>query len=99
MSDLVKRLRELEGHNECDDCWYSCPAFSGYCGPDESKRCDCGANYRNALHTEAADRIERLETALRELEAHHAANNNAVGRPQECSKTLRIIRAALQDNG
>jgi len=43
----------------------------------------------------ANNRIDVLESALREIELHHVAANIRRGRPEENSRTLRIVRAAL----
>ena len=50
------------------------------------------------IHTEAADRIERLEEALRQIEVHHVDINRKVGRPESLSFTLAKARAVLQDD-
>lgn len=38
---------------------------------------------------------DRYEKALKEIESHHATQNDRAGRPQEQSRTLAIVRAAL----
>lgn len=44
---------------------------------------------------QSALRIARLETALRDIEAHHGDQNDRAHRPQDRSRTLRICRDAL----
>jgi dsDNA-binding SOS-regulon protein len=51
------------------------------------------ANYYDRAY-ELAEERDRLRAALDEIEAHHVANNQRVGRPLECSHTLAIIRRA-----
>lgn len=38
---------------------------------------------------------DRYEKALKEIESHHATQNDRAGRPQEKSRTLSIVRTAL----
>jgi len=40
-------------------------------------------------------RVQELEQALRDVEKHHAILNGQVGRGEERSTTLAIVRAAL----
>jgi 23S rRNA G2069 N7-methylase RlmK/C1962 C5-methylase RlmI len=64
------------------------------------KRIEVLQNYAAKLLRErdaATAALRTLGEALREVERHHAARNDAVGRPQERSKTLAIVRTALSD--
>jgi len=49
-------LEELEGivkslirtvHDECEDCFYSCPKSEDYCRSDVDDVCTCGMDYQN----------------------------------------------------
>ena len=66
MSELTDKLRRKIGHEEADDCWYSCAILT--CDDKrKSDKCDCGADQMNALHSAAADEIERLEREIEGL--------------------------------
>ena len=47
MREALKKLKR--GHDEIEDCWYSCPAAENYCGLDKSKECMCGADRVNTI--------------------------------------------------
>jgi len=53
----------------------------------------CGADAR--LIVRAVNAHEQLLAALEEIEAHHVEINRRVGRPEEHSHTLRVVRAAI----
>lgn len=54
----ARRRGSRTTHQECDDCWYSCPAHPGYCGNDDSGLCRCGLAEDNAFFTPMADALE-----------------------------------------
>lgn len=48
-----------------------------------------------AFISRASNAHDKLVEALRAVEAHHVEQNSLKGRPEERSKTLQIVRAAL----
>lgn len=44
--ELLEQLRQ--SHEECDDCWYSCPKSGDCCNEFAGDECTCGADYFNA---------------------------------------------------
>jgi hypothetical protein len=62
----------------------SCP-----CAAHPEGGCSCGCDCLDIAEKAA------LRSALRAVEAHHAAMCDAAGRPQTNSNTLRIVRAGL----
>lgn len=42
-------LERLKGHQECDDCYYSCPlSEAGCCNPDGGTECTCNGSFVQA---------------------------------------------------
>lgn len=52
---LLDRINRLEwalsklgvGHDQCEDCWYSCPASGECCRDNNDGICDCGSDDHN----------------------------------------------------
>lgn len=44
----LESLRKKK-HNECEDCWYSCPKSEDYCGEDRRDICTCGMDRINTI--------------------------------------------------
>lgn len=58
--EILESLRKTE-HDECEDCWYSCPARpEEYCGQDDSKECNCGMEYINNKIDQAIQLLNTL---------------------------------------
>jgi hypothetical protein len=63
-------------HDECEDCWYSCPKSRDGCCNDsyDTDECTCGADTHNALVdsllASLASWMEDIESQLEEHEAY-----------------------------
>lgn len=63
---IIEKLKALKlSHLEVNDCWYSCPKASNYCGktddlPFEERECECGAD----AHNQSIDELILLIQAL-----------------------------------
>jgi hypothetical protein len=76
---------------ECTECGHApCPHIAG-----RLDAAGAGAARARLARNQAEVDAGRLRSALRAVEAHHAAMCDAAGRPQTNSNTLRIVRAAL----
>ena len=65
---LIDELRRPMGHEDCDDCWYSCATLT--C--DETRKsdvCDCGRDNLYALHMRAADALSVAQSSISALTA------------------------------
>lgn len=66
MSDKIKTIREAleklrRKHDECEDCWYSCPkSEDGCCDDEQGDECNCGADKHNAILDTALSALDQL---------------------------------------
>jgi hypothetical protein len=44
---IIQSLRRTE-HDDCEDCFYSCPMHEDYCGAEDRDYCNCGLEENNA---------------------------------------------------
>ena len=50
---LLRFLKErFARHDECEDCWYSCPKHQDYCGEADRAVCTCGYDEAQQLLAE-----------------------------------------------
>lgn len=70
--DFVHLLASLEllrrRHDECEDCWYSCPKSGECCNDDlDPEKCNCGADRHNERLDEVIAQTRKLLDQMRAL--------------------------------
>jgi hypothetical protein len=65
IAKLEKALKSLrrDRHEECEDCWYSCPKSEGGCCDDSQAKdvCTCGTDLWNSIIDEALEKDNQNE--------------------------------------
>lgn len=57
IKEILKYLQKTE-HDECEDCFYSCPLHEDYCGIGDE--CNCGMDENNMKISEALALLKSL---------------------------------------
>jgi hypothetical protein len=55
LEQIIESFRKTS-HDECEDCFYSCPCAEDYCGFQDRDYCNCGLKENN----EQVDRALKL---------------------------------------
>ena len=59
---MVKLYRK---HDECEDCWYSCPkSADGCCNDAQGDECNCGAEKHNAILDAIISSLSKIEEGM-----------------------------------
>jgi hypothetical protein len=91
MTHETLRALKQQAHDECEDCWYSCPKSEDYCGEAPRDECRCGMDRRNGELDAHADAWKA------DIDARNYSARERVRLQAEVAELREALQDALSD--